>query len=82
MPCYTPPHQSCGHRNELDEKACDAVEAIQSLARTANYYKDKSDKATDMLCRLLNQPFGASIDSDILEWWEDHKKFDKARGNA
>lgn len=54
--------------------------------------QDRIDKLTDMLCRVLSifqsmkddhwehSETINSLDSDILNWWKEHQKFDKARG--
>ncbi len=90
MPCYTPPHQVCTHdEDDISNKSCDISQKAAALERTAKYYKEKSDQAVDMLCRIMSEAVIvgsgkmvldiSDIDDDIQQWWEEHKKFDAAR---
>lgn len=96
MPCYTEPHSYCHHEStERERSLCNAVSALEKIDKEnkrilenqkdqLDYYKKKSDEATDMLCRLC-----ASIDwdesnfpPDVQEWWTKHKEWDKKRNES
>lgn len=93
MPCYDPPHSYCKHGIEdKDLYLCDLVSAAQKLDRENQrvfenlkeelaFYKDRTNKITDMLCRvcLTLEVAGAIFPPDIHEWWEKHKAWDKQR---
>lgn len=72
MPCYSAPHSYCNH----DKNECLEIKADE-------YIKSVIDKLTDMLCRVLKANFSSDfpvwVDTDIKEWWEKHKEWDKQR---
>jgi hypothetical protein len=95
MPCYTPPHSCCEHKdNERENILCDVLESVKNLDKEntkifenlkdeIKYYRKQSDKTTEMLCRILNSlEFETSrieIDNDIKEWKIKHDEFDTKR---
>jgi hypothetical protein len=99
MPCYTDPHSYCKHDSTKREEAlCDAVSALEKLDNEnkhifenlrdeLSFYKNQSDKLTDMLCRVLHDMqtmiykdpewYLKTVPMDIQIWYEKHKKWDK-----
>lgn len=63
MPCYAEPEPKYIHVDE--------------------HLKQKVDKLTDMLCRVLTANFSSDfpvwVDTDIMNWWNKHKEWDKER---
>ncbi len=95
MPCYTPPHGYCNHKdNEREHALCDVLSAatrldeenkmiLENLQDKLNYYKAKSDEATRLLCDVLGeieyQEPGIVLSEEVKEWHLKHKEFDEQR---
>jgi hypothetical protein len=80
MPCFTPPHEQCGHkRDEISEAVCDAIGKIKALESKCVYFKDKSDQATRLLCEVMKNAIIPNISIELAKWWDQHQKWDKKK---
>lgn len=72
MPCNSPEPT----RDELYE------DFINNLPKEIKRLKKECDYLTDLLC-MAGRAYTnkTAIPNDVLKWWEDHKKWDDARGS-
>ena|ERR1700722_3477194 len=90
MPCMTeiPKHFSCSHKkDEINNEICDFIDPlknkISNLIHSRDHYKEHSDRATRILCELLNyikyKCDNIPYSEDLNRWWDEHQQFDKGR---